>query len=89
MSLGKIRAVFPQEPYPHRGSLLEWLIQGLFCQGDPLSHPPPAVITTIWRVACWRAWGSSSHPTMGGTGFVSERKSGEVLRGTRKLNRGP
>lgn len=63
-------------------------IGAILSRRDPLSLPPPAVISTIWRVACWRAWGSSPHPTMGGTGFVTEKKNGGVLLGTRKLNEG-
>lgn len=84
MSFGKIRIIIPQEPYSQTGSLLKWLAQGLFSQGDPLSLSlPTAVIATIWRVAGWRAWGSSPNTTMGGIGIV-----GGVLPGTRKLNRG-
>lgn len=50
---------------------------------------PPAVISTVCKVACWRAWGSSPRTTMGGTGFVSEKKHSGVLLGPRKLKRGP
>lgn len=40
VSFGKIEAIIPLEPYPHRGSLLKWLVQGLFCQGNPFSPSP-------------------------------------------------
>lgn len=88
MSLGKIWAITPQEP------LLKCLIPGYFVKEILFLSLPPAVIATIWRVTCWRAWGSSPHTAMGEIGFVSgenkktKTKKPGVLPGTRKLNRG-
>ena len=81
-------AIIPKEPYLHKSELPQVasrgaiLSRGYFVIG--FLSLAPAVISTIWRVACWRAWGSSPHTTMGRIGFVSGRKNSEVLLGTKE-----
>lgn len=79
--------VLPKNLTLREGLWLQWLVLVYFVQELLFLSFPSAVIATIWRVTRWKAWGSSPHTTMGGTGFVSGEENSRVLLGTRTLNK--